>query len=75
MSGIAGELRDLRDQLEHHDPSSSPGVIARGLRQLVGALLEHFGPGDEQPDPDPDAKDTPKPAPPAGKPGTGTGSK
>lgn len=56
MSTIAEDLRQLAETAEAHAPESSGGLVARIQRDLIRALLDHFGPDDEKPDPDPDAK-------------------
>jgi hypothetical protein len=52
MSLVTG-LDTLFETLEHHDNSSSPGVIAQGLKDLVGLLREDVKGRDEVPDPEP----------------------
>lgn len=53
---IAEDLRQLAEAAEAHAPELSGGLVARIQRDLIRALLEHFGPGDEKPDPEPDPK-------------------
>lgn len=49
---LASGLDTLFETLEHHDNSSSPGVIAQGLKDLVGILREDVKGRDEVPDPE-----------------------
>lgn len=58
MSTIAEDLRALAETAEAHAPESSGGLVARIQRDLIRALLEHFGPADEKAGPEPDAKGT-----------------
>lgn len=58
MSTIAEDLRALAETAEAHAPESSGGLVARIQRDLIRALLDHFGPADEKAGPEPDAKGT-----------------